>query len=133
MCGIITGIARAETTIIEIIMNSFGLSETTLSIIRRGLPTEYTCFLSIFALICLSPNSFYLMPRYNDTQRAQTKIIWSRKLSKHTPRDLPIHYLQSFLRFCTICCLCAVSMLPFFCSRRNFINPYNGSTSRRKF
>jgi hypothetical protein len=81
MCGIITGTARAETTIIEITMNSLGLSETILSIIRSGLPTEYMCFLSIFALICLSPNSFYLMPGYYDTQYAHTKVIWSRKSS----------------------------------------------------
>jgi hypothetical protein len=131
MCGIITGTARAETTIIEITMNSLGLLETILSIIRSGLPTEYMCFLSIFALICLSPNSFYLMPGYYDKQYAHTKVIWSRKSSQHTLTDLPIHYLQSFLRFCTICCRRVVSMLS--CSRRNFINTYNCTTSRRKF
>ena len=56
MYGIITGMARTETMIIEMRMKSLGLSETMLSIIRSGFPTEYTCFLFIFALICLSPD-----------------------------------------------------------------------------
>jgi hypothetical protein len=59
MYGIINGIARTETTITETTMKSFGLSETRLLMIRSGIPAEDTYFLSIFALICLSPDSFY--------------------------------------------------------------------------
>jgi hypothetical protein len=35
---------------IEMRMNSFGLSEIKLSIILRGFPTEYICFLSFLIL-----------------------------------------------------------------------------------
>ena len=47
MCGRITGIARTEITITEIMIKSFGLSEIILSIIRSGLTLEYnyaSCF-----------------------------------------------------------------------------------------
>jgi hypothetical protein len=50
VCGIITGMARTETTMIEMRMNSFGLSEIKLSIILSGFPTEYICFLSFLIL-----------------------------------------------------------------------------------
>jgi hypothetical protein len=54
MYGIISGIAKIENTTTEIRKKSFGLSERMFD-----FPTEYTCFLSIFALIFLSPDPCY--------------------------------------------------------------------------
>ena len=44
MYGIITGMARTETMIIEMRMKSLGLSETMLSIIRSSFPTDTHVF-----------------------------------------------------------------------------------------
>jgi hypothetical protein len=44
VCGKMSGIASADTTIAEMIIKSFGLTEIILSIIQRGLTSVYICF-----------------------------------------------------------------------------------------